>query len=307
MVTYHIPVLLRESVEMLNIRDEGVYVDTTFGGGGYSRAMLEANPTITLLAFDRDKDAIEKNSKMFEKFGNRFSIINDNFSNLRTHIALKKIKYIDGIVFDLGISNYQIATGERGLSFDLNGDLDMRMNQDDELTAYEVVNTYSVEELTQIFREYGEEREAYRIAKGVDSARQKGEIKTTRELADIIDLNTRSSQKIKAKARIFQSLRIYINKELESLKEGLAAAVESLNSKGRVVAISYHSLEDRIVKQYFNLETKECVCPPKFPKCVCDKTARLRLINKKPILPTEEECALNRQARSAKMRVAERI
>ena len=307
MSKYHIPVLLNESVSMLNIRDEGIYVDATFGGGGHSLAILNSNPTVRLVAFDQDKDAIEKNSSLFLEHSERFALINDNFANLRTHLALRKIKQIDGIIFDLGISNYQIRTGERGFSFGADGSLDMRMNRENDTTAYEIVNFYSLEELHRIFRDYGEEKESLRVAKRIVKVRNISPITSTDELASIVERSVSSPMKVKAKARIFQALRIYVNRELEILEEGLTSAVEVLAPLGRLVVISYHSLEDRIVKELMNFEAKECLCPPKFPMCVCEKEARLKIITKKPIVASENECSENKQARSAKMRVAEKL
>jgi 16S rRNA (cytosine1402-N4)-methyltransferase len=292
---------------MLNIRDEGIYVDATFGGGGHSLAILNSNPAARLIAFDQDKDAIEKNSSLFSGYSERFILIKDNFANLRTHLALRKIKQIDGIIFDLGISNYQIRTGERGFSFGADGSLDMRMNRESDTTAYEVVNYYSLEELHRIFRDYGEEKESLRVAKRIIKARSISPITSTDELASIVERSVSSPMKIKAKARVFQALRIYVNRELEVLEDGLSSAVEVLAPLGRLVVISYHSLEDRIVKQLMNYEAKDCECPPKFPMCVCDKEARLKIISKKPIVASVNECSENKQARSAKMRVAEKL
>jgi len=304
---YHQPVMLREAVSFLAIKDYGVYVDATLGGGGHSLAVLEANKTTKLYSFDRDKDSINFCRKNEEKYPGRLKLFNDNFVNIRTRLALERITKIDGILFDLGVSYSQISTSSRGMSFDLDGRLDMRMNQEDELTAYHVVNKYPVAELSSIIREYGEEREALRIARGIEKKRSIKPIETTAELAEIVDRNTRSAFKIKAKARVFQGLRIYINGELEALRTALYDSVEMLNPGGRIVVISYHSLEDRIVKQIFVEEVKDCVCPPKFPKCVCGKIQRLRQITKKPLKPSEDEITENRKARSAKMRVAERI
>ncbi|MBW6516425.1 MAG: 16S rRNA (cytosine(1402)-N(4))-methyltransferase RsmH [Candidatus Cloacimonetes bacterium] len=307
MIHYHKPVMLKEAISYLALKDNGIYVDATLGGGGHSSAILQANKTVRLYSFDRDEEAIRHNHNLKESNRERFLIFNDNFVNIRSRLALERITKIDGILFDLGVSFSQISTPSRGMSFDLDGRLDMRMNQQDELTAHDVVNTYSLEELTKIFREYGEEREAYRIALGIIKQRQIRPIETTLDLSEIIDKSTHSAYKIKAKARIFQGIRIYINGELEALKAALYDAVELINPTGRIVVISYHSLEDRTVKQLFVQEEKECICPPKFPKCICNKKKKLKIITKRPLLPSPEEVAENRQARSAKMRVAERI
>ena len=305
MSEYHRPVMLQEAISYLSIKDNGIYVDATLGGGGHSAAILRANPSVRLYSFDRDEEAIRYNHPLEEEFKDRCKIFNDNFVNIRTRLALERISRIDGILFDLGVSYSQISTSARGMSFILDGHLDMRMNQNDELTAYEVVNNYSVQELATIIRDFGEEREAFRIAQGIENYRRIRPIETTLELGEVIERSIRSAYKIKAKARVFQGIRIYINGELEALKSALYDAVELLNPLGRIVVISYHSLEDRIVKQILVNEEKECICPTQFPKCICDKKKRLKIITKKPLRPTTDEIRENRQARSAKMRVAE--
>lgn len=307
MTGYHRPVMLTEAVSYLSIKDNGIYVDATLGGGGHSAVILGANDTIRLYSFDRDEEAIKYNQSLVESYHGRFRIFNDNFVNIRTRLALERIAKVDGILFDLGVSFSQISTSTRGMSFDLEGKLDMRMNRQEELTAYDVVNNYSFEELAAIIRDYGEEKEAQRIANGIIKARQIRPIETTLDLSEIIDRSTRSPYKIKAKARVFQGIRIYINGELEALKSALYDAVEMLNPDGRVVVLSYHSLEDRIVKQTFINEEKTCICPTQFPKCICDKKKRLIIVTKKPLTPSLAEIADNRQARSAKMRVAQKV
>ncbi len=307
MKEYHNPVLLNESISYLNLRDNGIYVDGTLGGGGHTSAILQKNENVVVYAFDRDKEAVEYNRGLEAKYGKRLKIFNDNFVNMRTRMALERITKVNGILLDLGVSFSQISNSERGMSFNLDGRLDMRMNQDDELTAYDVINKYPIEDLAHIFKEYGEERESFRIARGIEQHRSRRPIETTAQLAEIIDKSTRSAYKIKAKARVFQGIRIYINGELEALKSVLYDAVDLLDKGGRLVVISYHSLEDRIVKQLFVHEEKECICPPKFPKCICNKKKRLKIITRKPVKPSEKEIFQNRQARSAKLRVAERV
>lgn len=304
---YHRPVMLKEAISYLAIRPDGVYIDATLGGGGHTSAILETDNSVRLYSFDRDNSAIDHNRYLLESYGDRLNIYNDNFVNMRSRLALERVSKVDGILFDLGVSFSQISTAERGMSFDLDGRLDMRMNLDDELTAYDVINNYSIDELIKIIKEFGEEREAVRIARGIEKERSLRPIETTAELSEIIERSTRSKFKIKAKARVFQGIRIYINGELEALKTALYEAIELLKPKGRLVVISYHSLEDRIVKQAFVEEAKQCICPPKFPECICNKQPTVRIITKKPVNPSPEEIALNRQARSAKLRVAERI
>jgi len=306
MSDYHIPVLLKESIDALNIRDHGIYVDTTLGGGGHTRAILERNETITLVSFDRDEDAIKQTASLQKEFSERLIIVRDNFANLRTGLALNRIKHIDGILFDLGVSSHQINSFERGFSFIYDTDLDMRMDQSAALTAFDVINKFPFEKLISIFYEYGEEKESGRIANAIVKNREIKEICTTTELAEIIDRTVFSKQKIKAKARIFQAIRIFLNNELESLKIALADSVKILHPGGRIAVISYHSLEDRIVKKFFKNEAIDCVCPPDLLKCGCNKTPTLKIISKKPILPTSAEILQNNRARSAKLRIAEK-
>ena len=304
METYHIPVLLKESVEALNIKDGGVYVDATLGGGGHTTAILESGKEITLFAFDQDPDALIHNEELAKKYAGKLFIINDNFANLRTQLSLHRIKKIDGILFDLGVSSHQINVDSRGFSFSLDGDLDMRMDQTRELTAKELINHFPYEELRNIFRDYGEEKQASRIAKAIVEAREEKPFSTTLELSEFLDRCTVGQKKLKIKARIFQAIRIFINGEIEVLKCALEDAVKILNPEGRIAVISYHSLEDRIVKKLFKFEEKDCICPPKLPICVCNKKSRLKILTRKPIIPSEEEIEKNNRARSAKLRIA---
>lgn len=306
MENYHEPVLLQECLDALNIRDDHVYVDATLGGGGHTEAILASGKNIRLIAFDQDQDAIDH---CREKFGDKYknlTLVHDNFSNFWTGVALQRIKRIDGILFDLGVSSYQINEPEKGFSFSLEGRLDMRMNRNSELSAYEVVNNFSQEDLHHIFREYGEEREAYKIAKKIVETRKTRKIETTLQLAEVIDQAIKSHQKMKAKARIFQAIRIYLNDEINVLQTALNDAVNILNPGGRLAVISYHSLEDRVVKNLLRYHEKICICPPSFPKCVCDKKSTLKIITKKPIVPGSDEIARNPRARSAKLRIAEK-
>jgi len=307
MNAYHHSVMSKEILSYINLKDEGLYVDATLGGGGHTKKLLENNETIRVYSFDKDKDSINYNKKLEEQYTNRLKMFNDNFINFRSRLALQRITKIDGIIFDLGVSGYQLSTAARGLSFDLEGNLDMRMNQEDELTAEVIINEYSLAKLTEIIRNFGEEREAFKIAKGIIRNRQYSPIKTTWQLAEIIDKNTISPFKIKARARVFQALRIYLNAELETLKSALYDAVEMMNTGGRIIVLSYHSLEDRIVKHLFIEESKDCICPTKFPKCICDKRAKIKIITKKPLTPTALEVTENRSSKSAKMRVAEGV
>ncbi len=307
MSEYHIPVMLHEAVDAMQIKSDGVYVDMTFGGGSHTRKMLESNESARVFSFDQDDAAIVNAEAVSRDFGDRFTFIKSNFSNLRTELSLLRVKRIDGILFDLGVSSYQIDTPEKGFSFQYNGRLDMRMDQSCGETAEEVVNSYKLDELVKIFREYGEEKEAYRIAKAIVNKRTDKPIADTDRLAMIIDEAVKSRMKQKAKARIFQALRIHVNGELDVLKTALRDSVYILNPEARIVVISYHSLEDRIVKKFFQHEKKDCLCPSTFPECRCSKEQTLKIITNKPLLPTEEEISVNARARSAKMRVAQKI
>jgi 16S rRNA (cytosine1402-N4)-methyltransferase len=306
MSNYHDPALLQESIEALNIRDGLVYVDATLGGGGHTEAILDAGKDIRLISFDQDQDAIDHCKQKFGSHYSNLTMVHDNFSNFWSGVALQKIKKIDGILFDLGVSSYQINEPEKGFSFSLDGRLDMRMDKNSALTAYDVVNKFTLDELTKIFQEYGEERESYKIAKGIVRERESKEIISTLQLAEIIDKSTYSHQKMKAKARIFQAIRIYLNDEIKVLRAALNDAVRILNEGGRLAVISYHSLEDRVVKNLLRYQEKICICPPSFPKCICDKKSTLEIITRKPIIPTSDEVARNPRARSAKLRVAEK-
>jgi len=304
MKEYHVPVLLHECLEALDIRDSKVYVDATFGGGGHSAKILESGKDIRLFGLDQDLDSIKQSLVLQERYPDKFVMIKENFANLRTGLALERIKKVDGILFDLGVSSHQINNPARGFSFQYDGSLDMRMNQSSDLTAADVVNNYSFEELAKIFREFGEEKEAARIANCIILERSKEQIKTTLHLAKIIENCIVSKKSIKAKARIFQALRIYINKEMDVLRTAIEDSIKMLNPDGRIVVISYHSLEDRIIKNIFKFEAKPCVCPPEFPRCVCDKISTIEILSRKPIIPTLQEIENNPRARSAKLRIA---
>lgn len=319
MNNFHTPVFRKEAIDFLKIKNKGIYVDATLGGGGHLSAMFEAVNDITVIAFDADKDAIEYaklklirplrdgvpiKSGLAEE--NRIIFVNKNFSYLSSALALNRIDKIDGILFDLGISSHQIITNNRGFSFSHNARLDMRMNQNGNVSAYEVVNFYPEKELARVIHEYGEDRYWKRITKKIVESRTKKPIKTTFQLRELIEDVIPKRYSIKSIARVFQAIRIEVNKELDSLKKGLESAVPVLKKGGRIVVISYHSLEDRIVKNFFKYENLKCICPPSFPKCVCNKEQRLKIITKHPRMPSAREIEKNPRARSAKLRVAER-
>ncbi len=306
MKTFHIPVLKDRSIEFLQIKRGGIYVDATFGGGGHTEAMFEQENDIHVIAFDHDKDAIDFAQKRLSKYSDRIIFVNKNFSYLSSALALNRINKIDGILFDLGFSSHQIDQ-QRGFSYTQDDVLDMRMNRSNgKLTAFEIVNFYPKEKLEQVLHDYSEDRFWKRISNAILKSRKNKKIETTKQLREIIENVIPKDRAFKTLSRIFQALRIEVNKELEALEKGLKSSVEVLKKGGRIAVISYHSLEDRIVKQFFKYENLECVCPAYLPRCVCGKERRLNIITKKPIIPTEEEIKENSRARSAKLRVAER-
>lgn len=306
----HISVLLDESVDALTLEDGGIYVDGTLGGGGHSYKILSKNKSSKLIGIDRDKEAIKAAGERLKEFGDRVTFINDNFKNVKSILEHLNVEEIDGAVLDLGVSSYQLDNGDRGFSYMHDAPLDMRMNRDDALSAYEVVNTYSEEELTKIFYDYGEEKWSRRVAEFICKRRNESSIKTTGELVDII----KSAIPLKARLdgghpakRVFQAIRIEVNGELKILDKALRDFADVLKSGKRLAVITFHSLEDRIVKQTFSDLATGCTCPPGFPVCVCNKTPKVKLLNRKPILPSEDELNINSRSKSAKLRVIEKL
>ena len=305
----HIPVMLEEAISGLNIKPNGIYVDATLGGAGHASEILKRlNNQGHLYCFDQDEYAIQKSHEKLSQIGNNFTIIKDNFVNLKEQLNRHNITYVDGVLYDLGVSSFQLDIKERGFSYHQEAKLDMRMDQSSKLTAEVIVNTYSYEELKKIFYQYGEERFAPQIAKKIVNYRQKKRIETTVELAEII------KEAVPAFARrdahparqVFQALRIAVNDELRVFEKSLNQAIEMLNYQGRIVVITFHSLEDRICKQIFNDYTTTHF-PAKLPIKDVDKDIAYRLVNKKVITPTKQEIDLNPRARSAKLRIIERI
>ena len=299
----HTPVLLNESVELLVTSPAGVYVDATCGLGGHSMQILKRlSPRGRLFCFDMDPDALAYAEKQMREYKNvRF--IQNNFNKLKVALFPEGVTGIDGILYDLGVSSMEIDTADRGFSFMQDGPLDMRMDRGN-IKAADIINHYSIEELTRIFREYGEERFSGRIARKIVETRP---YFRTMELADCIRTVVHGPLVNKTLARIFQALRIEVNSELEALEKSLQSALGMLRSGGRIVVISYHSLEDRIVKQFFADAVRDCICPPESPVCRCDHTAQAKKITKKPLLPGEDEMKNNPRSRSAKCRVLEKL
>jgi 16S rRNA (cytosine1402-N4)-methyltransferase len=279
-------------------------VDATVGAGGHARALLERGPALRLLGIDRDPEALSLAHRRLEPFGARVELAAGNFGDLDRLLEGRPAP--DGILADLGVSSMQLDRPERGFSFRRDGPLDMRMGKSGR-TAADVVATASVEELTRIFREYGEERMSAKIARGIVAERSRGPITTTRQLARIVAHSKTSREKIDPATRVFQALRIEVNEELQALSRFLAAAVERLNARGRLAVLSYHSLEDRIVKDSFRRNSGVCFCPPKLPECVCGARRLIRVLTRRPVTPSEAEKRDNPRARSARLRAAEKL
>jgi len=304
----HVPVLLKETIELLNIKDDGIYVDATLGGGGHSEEILK-KANCQVIGIDQDEDALNYASSRLKSFGDRFIAVKSNFRQIKKAVYRLGIDAVDGVLMDLGVSSFQLDKPEKGFSFRQDGPLDMRMDANSPLTAADVVNTYPEKELIRIFYEYGEERYSPQIARAIVKRREEKPFTTTLELAEeIIRAVPAKARREKHPAkRVFQALRIEVNDELASLEEGLVGAVELLKAGGRLAVITFHSLEDRLVKNYFRREENPCTCPKDFPVCVCEKKPRLKIITKKPILPGDEEVSRNRRAHSAKLRAAEKL
>ncbi len=305
---YHIPVLYYETLDNLVLNPNGIYVDCTLGGGGHSEGILERlSDKGRLIAIDQDQVAIDYASKRLERFKGKFQIFKDNFSNIESVIYLAGYEKVDGILMDIGVSSKQLDDGERGFSYKYNARLDMRMNRDNPLSAYEVINEYEEKELARIIYEYGEERHSRRIARAIVQKRAEKPIETTDDLVGIILSCVRGKHKKHPAKKTFQAIRIEVNKELDVLKKTIDSAVELLNPKGRLAIITFHSLEDRMVKNEFRDLAKDCECPSEIPICVCSKESKVKVITRKPIEPGKEELEENNRAHSSKLRVCERL
>lgn len=305
----HYSVMLQESIDGLNIKENGIYVDATLGYGGHSSEILKKLTTGHLYSFDQDQEAIQDSKKRLLAISDNFTIIYSNFVNMKEKLKEQGITKVDGILFDLGLSSPQIDNKDRGFTFMTNAPLDMRMDTSSTLTAATIVNTYSIEELSNIFFIYGEEKMSKVIAKKIVEERLKKEIKTTSELVKIIStaVGAKYFNKNHPERQIFQAIRIEVNGELDVLKKVLPDAIDLLNKNGRISVITFHSLEDRIVKQIFKKESEVDEIVKGLPVIPKEYQPKLKLINKKPILPTEEELNENSRSRSAKLRIVERI
>ena len=307
----HYSVMLKECIDGLSIKPEGIYVDCTAGGGGHSEEILKRLTTGKLISIDQDDFAIETCTKRFEKYGDKSIIVKNNFSELDQILSTLSIDRIDGVLMDLGVSSHQLDTPVRGFSYNSDAELDMRMDPRSPFSAYDVVNTYSEFDLKRIIKDYGEEKFAHLVARRIVSERAKEPIKTTFQLAEIIKsaipvAAARKEAQHPAK-RTFQAIRIEVNHELDVINPAMEASVSRLNKGGRIVVLTFHSLEDRIVKSTINKYTQGCICPKDFPVCVCGNKPKLMAINKKPITASEEELQENSRSKCAKLRIAEKL
>lgn len=302
---FHKPVLLDTVLDFLITDINGIYFDGTLGGGGYSEAILnKLSREGRLIATDLDDAAINFCKKKFES-ENRITIVKENFKNIKQILEDLKIEKINGAVLDLGISSYQIDTASEGFSYRFETDFDLRFDKSKGTPAYEIINDLEAKEIADILRTYGEEKFAFKIAREIENYTKKKKIRTTKEIVEIVSKVTPRHKLNDTLSRIFQAFRIYVNDELENLKEFLNDVVELVKSGGRIVIVSYHSLEDRIVKEFFNQNYQECSCPPEYDRCICGKKLRLKKLTKKIITPSDEEIKLNPRSRSAKLRAAE--
>lgn len=308
--TQHVSVMTAEVVELIGPRAGGRYIDATGGGGGHSEALLEAiaaqADTVipSVLSLDADSKAVQRVQARLASFGDRSIVVHSNFRHLLAVAAAQQFTQVDGIVFDLGFSSDQLQDTARGFSMTASGSLDMRFDISQELTAASLVNDLDETELADLIYEYGEERKSRRIASAIVRNRP---IATAQQLADVIAGSVYRREKIHPATRTFQALRIAVNRELDSLSEVLPQAVALLRPGGRLVVISFHSLEDRIVKQFFQTEARDCICPPEALICQCDHQATLRVLTRRPLQPSPDEVAMNSRSRSAKLRAAEKL
>lgn len=306
----HVPVLLREVLEGLNLENDKIYVDCTIGGAGHSEKILENTKNSMLIGIDQDEDAILASTKRLEKYKSRVKIVRSNFANIKNVLESLNVDKVDGILADLGVSSHQIDTASRGFSFRFDSELDMRMDKSQSLSAKNVVNEYSEEKLKHIFKDFGEEKFASSIARKIVMERKKEPIETTKQLEKIIlsavpryKGNDGSSNV----QRTFQAIRIEVNHELDILENFIRDAESVLNPGGRLVIITFHSLEDRIVKQTFRDLATGCICPSDFPVCVCHRKPKVKIVTNHPITATTEELETNRRSASAKLRVIEKL
>lgn len=304
---YHKPVLFDEVIDNIITEKKAVYVDCTLGGGGHTEGILEkSSDNSVVIGIDQDTEAIGYVKKRLEKYGDKLQVFQDNFRNIDTIVYFAGYDKVDRILMDIGVSSNQLDNIERGFSYRYEAKLDMRMNKDLSVSAYDVVNKFSEKEIADIIYKYGEEPKSRKIAKNIVEYRKNKKIETTVELSDIIIKSIGKSMKKHPSKRTFQAIRIFVNKELEVLEEALDKAVNLLNKGGKLLVITFHSLEDRMVKEKFRKYENPCICPPEIPVCVCNKKSLGKVITKKPIVAKDEELETNNRAHSAKLRIFER-
>ena len=305
----HTPIMLKECLENLNIKPNGIYVDGTLGGAGHSQEILKKIPAGHLIGIDKDDEAINVSRQRLSAISDNFTLVKGDHKDIKDIVLSLGQKKVDGILLDLGVSSYQIDNKERGFSYTGDGALDMRMDKDSILTAEDVVNEYSESELLHILYEYGEENFAKNIVRNIIEERKKNRITTTNQLSEIIKKSVplKFQKNGNPCKKTFQAIRIEVNGELVDLEKTLKDAIDILAPGGRICVITFHSLEDRIVKRTFSLESTNCICPPKIPICVCGHKARIKLITKKPLEPSTDEKSENTRCLSSKLRVAEKL
>ena len=307
----HYPVMFTECIEGLNIKPNGIYVDCTAGGGGHSEGILKSLENGKLISIDQDDNALLACKNRFLKYGDKSILVKSNFSELERVLNELNIDRVDGVIMDLGVSSHQLDTVERGFSYNSDANLDMRMNPQSPFSAYDVVNTYSEIDLKRIINDYGEERFAHVIARNIVKEREIAPIKTTSQLVEVIKksipVGAAKKEAQHPAKRTFQAIRIEVNHELDVITPAIYTAVNRLNPGGRIVVMTFHSLEDRIVKCLFNEQAQGCTCPHDFPICVCGNKPKIKIINKKPITATQDELEKNSRSKCAKLRIAEKL
>lgn len=306
----HKPIMLKECLDGLNIKEDGIYFDGTLGGAGHSKEILKRIPKGLLIAVDKDDDALKVATKRLSEISNNFKTVKSDFKQFNKVLDDLGVDKVDGVLLDLGVSSYQLDNEERGFSYRFDAKLDMRMDRTQDFSAYEVVNEYTEEQLSKIFFEYGEEPFSKKIAKNIVIARQNKKIETTFELVDIIKQSMPKKvlmTKGHPAKRIFQAIRIEVNHELDSLDKVIKDMIDRLNKYGRIAIITFHSLEDRIVKNIFKEYSTDCICPKELPVCVCNHKASIKLITRKPIIAGDEEQKENTRSTCAKLRIAEKL
>lgn len=306
----HTPVLLKEIIENLNIKEDGIYVDGTLGGAGHSKEIAKRLTTGKLIGIDQDENALKKSSEVLLPYKENVILVHNNYENIDIVLKDLGISKVDGILLDIGVSSHQLDEESRGFSYNKDAPLDMRMDKSGDITAWDIVNNYSQSELERIIFDYGEDRWAKRIAEFIVTERNIKPIDTTLELVTAIKKAIPKAVRMEGHhpaKKTFQAIRIEVNRELDVLKNSIEKMVELLNPGGRLLIITFHSLEDRIVKEYFRELYKDCICPPEIPQCVCEKRRQINIITRKPIIPSKEELDENPRSRSSKLRIAEKI